>query len=386
MDIGVGGKIIVAVAEPLLDILHRIVQVQHDGGAAVPQVMEPNGAQAVLYQNLLEFLAHEVRLEQHAHLVHADEIQVFPVIAGTADLLLSQLPLPQPGEIIVGVLAERQAPAAGLGLGGSVPDGTDHPIADLLLDHRRLDVDPAILEIDGTPPQTQQLGPAQAIEACQEDRYRNRLILGHRQQLDDLLHGVRLVGPVLHPAGLVRQIRRIIADVLVLHRPLEATTDDGMVLDDRVGAEARCHFVPIIVLQIAGGDTAHRDSSGIEVGGDMQLQHVHILVVGGHGNVGPVTLDPHRNMLGQGPIHRLHGFQPLILIDQVSQHGLSLALVAPCRKIQGDPFLHALAALILKIQNSVKLVALDLQTSGHGHAPPLQLLVTYSISALLGIL
>lgn len=365
MDIGVGGEVIVGMAKPLLDILHRIVQVQHDGGAAVPQVVEADRAQAVLYQNLLELLAHEVRLEQHAHLVHADEVQVLPVVAGTANLHLGHLPLAQPGKIIVGVLAQRQAPAAGLGLGGSVPDGTDHPVADLLLDHCRLDVDPAILEIDGTPPQAQQLGPAQAIEACQEDGYRNRLILGHRQKLDDLLHGVRLVGPVLHPAGLVRQIRRIIADVLVLHRPLEAAADDGVVLDDRVGAEARCHLVPVVVLQIAGGDAAHRDSSRIKVGGDVQLQHVHILVVGGHGDVGPIPLDPHRNMLGQRPIHRLHGFQPLILVDQISQHGFCLTLIASCRKIQRDPFLDPLAALILKIQNSVKLVTLDLQTSGH---------------------
>ena len=202
MDIGVGGEIIVAVAKPLLDILHRIVQVQHDGGAAVPQVVEADRAQAVLYQNLLEFLAHEIRLEQHAHLVHADEVQVLPVVASTAKLHLGHLPLSQPGKIIVGVLAQWQAPAAGFGLGGAIPDGADHPVADLLLNYCRLDVDPAILEIDGTPTQTQQLGPAQAIEACQEDGDRNRLILGHRQQLDDLLHGVRLVGPVLHPVGL----------------------------------------------------------------------------------------------------------------------------------------------------------------------------------------
>ena len=365
MDIGVGGEVIVAVAEPLLDILHRIIQVQHDGGAAVTQVVEADGAQSVLYQNLLELLAHEVRLEQHAHLVHADEVQVLPVITGTAKLHLGHLPLAQPGEIIVGILAQRQAPAAGFGLGGAVPDGADHTVADLLLDHRRLDVYPAILEIDGGPAQAQQLGTAQAIEAGQEDGDRNRLILGHRQQLDDLLHGVRLVGPVLHPAGLIRQICRIIADVLVLHRPLEAAADDGVVLDHRVGAEARCHHIPVVVLQIAGGDAAHRDTPGIKVGGDVQLQHVHILVVGGHGDVGPVTLDPHRDVLRQRPVHRLHGFQPLILVDQVSQHGLSLALVAPCRKIQGDPLLDPLACFVLKIQDGVKLVALDLQTSSH---------------------
>ena len=155
VDIGVGCKVIVAVAEPLLDIFHRIVQLQHDGGAAVAEVVEADGAQAVFRQDLLELLADEVRLQEHPHLVHADEVQVLPVVAGTANLHLGHLPLTQPGEIIVGILAQGQAPAAGFGLGSPLPDGADHPVADLLLDHRRLDVDPAVLEIGGGPAQAQ---------------------------------------------------------------------------------------------------------------------------------------------------------------------------------------------------------------------------------------
>ena len=65
------------------------------------EIVEADGAQAVLCQNLLELLAHEVGLEQHAHLVHADEVLVLPVIAGTSDLLLSQLPLLPPKVIKV---------------------------------------------------------------------------------------------------------------------------------------------------------------------------------------------------------------------------------------------------------------------------------------------
>ena len=238
MDIGVGGEVVVAVAQPLLDILHRIVQVQHDGGATVPQIVEANGAQTVLCQDLLELLADEIRLEEHTHLIHADEVQVLPVVAGAAELLLGQLPLPQPGEIIVGILAQGQAPAAGLGFGGTLPDGADHPVADLLLDHRRLDVDPAVLEVDGRPSQTQKLRSAKPIEAGQENRYGNGFVLGQGQQLDDLLHRVGLVGLILDPAGLVRQVGRVVADVLVLQCPLEAAADHRMVFDDRVGAQA----------------------------------------------------------------------------------------------------------------------------------------------------
>ena len=365
MDIGVGCKIVVAVAEPLLYIFHRIIQVQHDGGAAVPQVVEADGTQAVFCQDLLELLTDEVRLQEHPHLVHADEVQVLPVIAGTAELLLVQLPLPQPGEIVVSILAQGQAPAAGLGFGGPFTDGADHPVADFLLNHRRLNVDPAVLEVDGRPTQTQKLRSAKSIEAGQENRYGNGFILGQGQQLDDLLHGVRLVGLVLDPAGLVCQIGGVVTDVLVLQRPLEAASDHRMVLDDRVGAQAGGHLVPVVVFQIAGGHAAHRNPPFVEVGRNVQLQHIHILVVGGHGDVGPVPLDPQRNVLGQQPVHRLHALHALVLVDQLRQHDLGLTLVAPNRQVQRDPLLDPLAILVLEIQNGVILVALDLQTSGH---------------------
>ena len=184
------------------------------------EVVEADGAQTVFCQDLLELLADKVRLEEHPHLVHADEVQVVPVVAGAAELLLVQLPLPQPGEIVVGILAQGQAPAAGFGLGSPLPDGADHPVADFLLDHRRLDVDPAVLEVDGRPTQTQKLRSAQTIKAGQKNGNCNGFVLGQGQQLDDLFHGVGLVGLVLDPAGLVRQIGGIVTDVLVLQRPL----------------------------------------------------------------------------------------------------------------------------------------------------------------------
>lgn len=365
MDVGVGGEVVVAVAEPLLDILHRIVQVQHDGGATVPQIVEANGTQTVLRQDLLELLADEVRLEEHPHLVHADEVQILPVVAGAAELLLGQLPLPQPGEIVVGILAQGQAPAAGFGFGGSLPDGADHTIADLLLDHGCLNVDPAILKVDGRPTQAQKLRSAKSIKTGKKNGYSDRFVLGQGQQLDDLLHGVGLICLVLDPAGLVRQVGWIVTDVLVLQGPLEAAADHRMVLDDRVGAQARCHLIPVVVLQVAGCDAAHRDSPLVEVGRNVQLQHVYILVVGRHGDVGPIPFNPQRNVLGQQPVHRLHALHALVLVDQLRQHDLGLALVAPNREIQRDPLLDPLAVLVLEIQDGIILVALDLQTSGH---------------------
>ena len=47
VDVGVGGKIVVAVPQPGLNVLQRVAQVQHDRGAAVPQIMEADAAELV---------------------------------------------------------------------------------------------------------------------------------------------------------------------------------------------------------------------------------------------------------------------------------------------------------------------------------------------------
>ena len=76
MDIGVGGKCVITMAQPGLDIFHGIPQVEHDGSAAVPQIVEPNGTQFVLLQELLEFLTYIIRLQNRPHLIHTDKIQI----------------------------------------------------------------------------------------------------------------------------------------------------------------------------------------------------------------------------------------------------------------------------------------------------------------------
>ena len=179
--------------------------------------------------------------------------------------------------------------------------------------------------------------------------------------MDDLLHRVGFIGLVLDPAGLVGKVCRVVSDVLMLQSPLEAAADHCVVLDDRVGAEAGGHLVPVVVLQVAGGHAAHRDPQLVEIGRNVQLQHIHVLIVSGHGDVGTVPLDPQCDMLGQQPVHGLHTLHALILIDQLRQHDLGLMLIAPNR----NPLLDPLTVLILEIQNCIILVALDLQTSGH---------------------
>lgn len=56
VQIGVRREIIIAVPEPGLNILQRIAQVQHNGGTAMTEIMETDGTQVILLQQLLELL------------------------------------------------------------------------------------------------------------------------------------------------------------------------------------------------------------------------------------------------------------------------------------------------------------------------------------------
>ena len=81
MDVSVSGKVIVAVAEPCLNILQSVSQIQHDGGTAMPKIVETDFPEPILHQDLLELLCNIVRLQQGPHCVNADKIRISRIIA-----------------------------------------------------------------------------------------------------------------------------------------------------------------------------------------------------------------------------------------------------------------------------------------------------------------
>ena len=115
VDVGRRGEI--AVSEPLLNLLHRHTVRQHHARAAVPEIVEADGTQSVVLQQLAKCRGDVVGLDQIAHLIDADVTDVVRAVAPSAqppvfDLLPFQRPqtLPENGH-------QRQRPHAGLGLG-----------------------------------------------------------------------------------------------------------------------------------------------------------------------------------------------------------------------------------------------------------------------------
>ena len=200
--------------------------------------------------------------------------------------------MPQVPEVLIGVLAEGQASSAAAGLCGVLPYYSQDPVSVLFPYHGRVDLEPAGLEIDRGPAEPQQLRPAQAVEAGQENGDGDRLVLGQGKQLGDLLYAVRRLALILGALRLCRQIGGVLADVPVLHRPLQGAADDGVVLDDGVGVQALPDLGGVVVLQIAGRQLAQGDPPLVEVRGDVDPQHIDVLVVGGDSDVRAVELNP----------------------------------------------------------------------------------------------
>lgn len=52
MNVGVGGEIIVAMAQPCLNVLERVAEVQHDRCTTMSQVVKTNGAQSIFIEDI----------------------------------------------------------------------------------------------------------------------------------------------------------------------------------------------------------------------------------------------------------------------------------------------------------------------------------------------
>lgn len=77
-----------------------------------------------------------------------------------------------------------------------------------------------------------------------------------------------------------------------------------MVLDHSVGAKSFRNLGPVIVFQITGSYAANCDISGIEVGRNVVIQHINILIVGSDSDMRTIIFNPFCDMLGKKGVDR----------------------------------------------------------------------------------
>lgn len=356
MDVSVRCEVVVAVSQPGLDILHGITQVKHDGGAAMSEVMKADTSKTILVQKLLEFLGDIVGLDKSASVVNTDEVQVAGVVVVAHDLMVAHLLLFQGMEVMVGVLAERKGSHAGLCLGHVVANHHQRVRSMAFLYHRSGDGDGPCVEIDGGPPQTKKFRPTKTVEAGQEDRDSDRVILGQVEQLSHFLDGVRGWAMIFYLGGSVCQVSYVLSDVAMLDGPLQRRTYHGVMLDDGVGAEAGLDLGGVVVLQVTWGQLTQCDPLGIKIWCDVVVQHVDVLVVGGPDHMGFVGLDPRGHMLGEEHVCGADILVALVLLDQLVELGLCFTFVSFFGEIQVDPFLDTLFVGVSEVQYGIVLV------------------------------
>lgn len=78
-------------SEPFLNILQRNTVGIQQAGAAVAKIVKTNLFQIVLSENLRKVLGDEIGLDQAAHGIHIDVIQVVFAVAVSAELLIDTL-------------------------------------------------------------------------------------------------------------------------------------------------------------------------------------------------------------------------------------------------------------------------------------------------------
>lgn len=103
-----------AVPQPFLNLLHRYAVHHHQAGAAVAQIVETDVLQPVLGQQPVEVLRHEVRADQLAFLIGADEIQILGAVTLLEQLAVKLLFFLLLQKFFFHSWDQRQSTAAGL--------------------------------------------------------------------------------------------------------------------------------------------------------------------------------------------------------------------------------------------------------------------------------
>ena len=260
-----------AVPQPFLNLLHGYAVHHHQAGAAMAQIVEADAGQAILPKQPVEVLRHEVGTEQFAFLIGADEIQIIGAVAlaeQPAVKLLLFLLLEQFG---FHSRDQRQRAAAGLVL-HHIADDRDilavHPLfRDLVVDGHGLP-----LKIDGRPLQPQNLTPAQTVVGRDEDAQVQGVILRDFQQLLDLILGVE-VGAEAVLLRAVNFQHRVGFQIVLADGILERFTEDGVVVNDRVGGVALQQDLLLKLIQHLRRDLAQLQAQRLKILRDAPGDH-----------------------------------------------------------------------------------------------------------------
>ena len=181
-------------------------------------------------------LRHEVRADQLAFLIGADEIQILSAVALLEQLAVKLLLFLLLQKFFFHSRDQRQGTAAGLVL-HHIADHRNVLAVHQLFRHLVIDGDGLALKVDRRPLQPKHLAAAQTVVGCNEDAQVQGVILRYFQQLLDFILGVE-VGPEAVFLRAVNFQHRVGFQIVLADGILERFTEDGVVVNDRVSGVA----------------------------------------------------------------------------------------------------------------------------------------------------
>ena len=360
-----------AVPQPFLNLLHGYAVHHHQAGAAVAQIVKADVLQPILGQQPVEVLRHEVRADQLAFLIGADEIQILGAVTLLEQLTVKLLFFLLLQKFFFHSRDQRQSTSAGLVL-HHIANHRNVLAVHQLFRYLVIDGDGLALKVDRRPLQPQYLAAAQAIVGRNEDAQVQGVILRYFQQLLDFILGVE-VGPEAVLLRAVNFQHRVGFQIVLADGILERFTEDGVVVNDRVGGVALQQDLLLKLIQHLRRDLAQLQAQRLKILRDAPGDHPIVADKGCRLDGCFMDLHPlveivqkqHLRLAGRSDRRRdglcrpgvyfLVGTAPacgqlpgLIIVEQYfPEHGFCLALVAPDGQTCGDPLDPPLAVGII---------------------------------------
>ena len=199
------------------------------------QVVKTDVLQPVLGQQPIKVLRHEIRADQLAFLIGADEIQILSAVALLEQLAVKLLPFLLLQKFFFTAGINGRVRQLVLFFITSLTTGTYLPFTNCSVTLWLMVMDFRSKSIDGHF--SKHLAAAQTVVGCNEDAQVQGVILRYFQQLLDFILGVE-VGPEAVLLRAVNFQHRVGFQIVLADGILERFTEDGVVVNDRVSGVA----------------------------------------------------------------------------------------------------------------------------------------------------
>ena len=342
-------------------IQQRNILIDEDAGEGVAQIVEPNLAQAVLPDKVGETLRDPIRAYQPAELIDTDIIVVFAVVAALEHTAVQVLLFPFLAQHFIHRVRQRQRAAAGF-VFHFLHRFDDNLAVFLILNDLCVEQYGFLFPVYSRPPCAQRFTAAQPQAARQHDCRIDNIPADKPQHSNQFFLGIVFTCELVFLRA-VDAVKWVRVNQPVLESPLEGAVQDGVVVDNGVGDNARFEHPLVEILNVLCGDVADRQflsgskippnstvyHSAVAFGGTLLNVFLDLFKVGAH-----IIVDRDKKPLKKEFIERIVAEDAMALltperIDTIAD----MAIKGNQEDLENDEVIPALRAEIQELDKSI---------------------------------